>query len=133
MTVGGGLHLASESGAYARPTMPSHAESPQRPARWTSMLHGAATENAVVLIVQQYLRTWTPSELEAMPLLVDAERLASGQDVSNLAVELAHAELKFAGDEKTAEALKEITAVVREAAARFPRFSLDAKVLGGGK
>lgn len=109
---------------------PEESRIPPRPARWTSQLHGASTEQAVVGIVREYLQTWTPSELEPIPVAIDPARLNSGQDVSDLAVELTRAELKFAGAEKTAETLKEITAVVREAAARFPRFSWEAKLIG---
>lgn len=106
---------------------------PQRPARWTSLLHGATNEAAVVTIVREYLQTWTPSELESLPIAIDPDLLRSGQDVSNLAVELTHAELKFSGNERVAETLKEITAIVREAAGRFPRFSWEAKIIRGGQ
>ena len=58
-----------------------------------------------------------------------APRINSGQDVSELAVEVARAEFKFKGDAHTADALREITAVLREAAARFPRFSWEAKLI----
>lgn len=109
---------------------PEESQVPPRPARWTTQLHGASNEQAVVGIVREYLQTWTPSELEPIPVAIDPARLNSGQDVSDLAVELTRAELKFTGPEKTAETLKEITAVVREAAARFPRFSWEAKFIG---
>ena len=97
------------------------------------MLHGATNEHAVVAIVREYLQTWTPSELEALPVTIDASRISHGQDVSNLAVELAQSELKFNGDPRATEALREITSVVREAAARFPRFSWEAKLMSGGQ
>ena len=102
---------------------------PQRPARWTSLLHGATTEAAVVSLVREYLQTWTPSELQAIPVLIEPASLNSGQDVSELAVEVARAEFKFTGEAHIADALREITAVLREAAARFPRFSWEAKLI----
>jgi len=104
----------------------------QRTARWTSLLHGATNELMVVSIVREYLQTWTPSELEPMPVVIEALRVQTGQDVSDLAVELTRAELKYSADDRVAETLKEITTVVREAAGRFPRFSWEAKLLNSG-
>lgn len=111
---------------------PSDSKASQRRARWTSLLHGAASEQAVVSIVREYLQTWTPSELEPIPVLIDASRVDRSQDVSDLAVELTRAELKYDADDKVREVLKEIAAVMREAAARFPRFSWEARLLNTG-
>ena len=113
--------------------MPAESTARPRPARWTALLHGAGSEAHVVSIVREYLQCWTPSELEPLPVPVDAGRVNNGQDVSDLAVELARAELKFEGEAHATEALREITAVLREAAARFPRFSWEARVIAGDK
>lgn len=107
----------------------AESKSQQRTARWTSLLHGATTEHMVVSLVREYLQTWTPSELEPLPVVVDAMQIQAGQDVSDLAVELARAELKHGSDDHMGETLKEITIVIREAAARFPRFSWEAKLI----
>lgn len=110
----------------------AESKSQQRTARWTSLLHGATNELMVVSMVREYLQTWTPSELEPLPVVIDALRVQTGQDVSNLAVELTHAELKYTGSDRVADTLREITTVVREAAGRFPRFSWEAKLLNSG-
>lgn len=101
----------------------------QRTARWTSLLHGATTELMVVTLVREYLQTWTPSELEPLPITIDAQQIQTGQDVSDLAVEIARAELKYGSQDHVGETLSEITIVIREAAARFPRFSWEAKLI----
>ena len=110
----------------------AESKSQQRTARWTSLLHGATNELMVVTLVREYLQTWTPSELEPLPVVIDALQVQSGQDVSDLAVELTRAELKYSGQDRVGETLSEITTVVREAAARFPRFSWEAKLLSSG-
>jgi len=110
----------------------SESKAQQRTARWTSLLHGATTELMVVTLVREYLQTWTPSELEPLPIAIDAQQIRTGQDVSDLAVEIARAELKYGIQDNVAETLSEITTVVREAAVRFPRFSWEAKLLNSG-
>ena len=70
---------------------------------WKSLLDAAQTEREVVEVTRDYLATWTPRELYALPPSCRPGLIKSGEDVSSLAFELTQAHCNQGEDLQLAE------------------------------
>ena len=67
----------SQSGQFRRP-----------PDLWLYALEGARSEKDLVMVVREFLATWSPLELQRLPVACRPPRLVDAEDVSAYAVEL---------------------------------------------
>ncbi|MGE5615917.1 MAG: hypothetical protein ACM3X5_03295 [Bacillota bacterium] len=67
----------SQSGRFRRP-----------PDLWLYALDGARSEKDLVMVVREFLATWTPHDLQRLPASCRPPRLVDSDDVGAYAVEL---------------------------------------------
>ena len=61
-------------------------------AQWSTLLHGSRTVDDLMAIVQQYVASWRPDELAALPENCRPSQLQSGDDVAFYAFRLVQAQ-----------------------------------------
>ncbi|HZZ93893.1 MAG TPA: hypothetical protein VFE23_15130 [Usitatibacter sp.] len=102
----------------------------QRLERWQPLLREAATERDVVRIVREYVDLWSAEERAGLPVGVNPWNATTRQGIAECAVDLARAELVFAGDEETRRRLADMKTIFRDAVTRFGQISQEARLLG---
>lgn len=87
--------------------------------RWTTKIQGARSDAEVARIVRDYLASWAPAEIAAIATGVRPDGLRDRVEICEAAVEVARAELSFAGDPQAHRRLRELVAVLIAASNRF--------------
>ena len=64
---------------------------------WRLTVEGAESERDLVVAVRDYLATWEPSEIAALPEAARPGRVTSGEDISEMAYKLSQVHLEFEG------------------------------------
>ena len=90
-----------------------------RVATWKPRLDGAATEAALLALVQEYSNTWLPSDVARLPIACQQSFPESAEDIARLAVTFKQEELKFSGPEDVTWLLHELAGVFGIAAERL--------------
>jgi len=65
------------------------------PVVWLFSLGAAESEREVVTAVRDYLATWQPAELSQLPESCRPPKITSGEDISDFAFKLSHAQLEL--------------------------------------
>lgn len=84
--------------------------------RWITRIQGARSDAEVVRIVQDYISTLASTEIAAQ---ISWKELSDRVGICEAAVDVARAELSFAGDSQSHQKLKELVAVLIAASNRF--------------
>jgi len=86
---------------------------------WRRRIQLASDIDQLVRIVREYLATWTPAQLESLPLEVGATALCDSADLSARAVLAAQADLRWKGDEAGGRLVREMALTLSAAASRL--------------
>ena len=70
---------------------------------WKALLDSSANEKDVVEVTRDYLASWTPRELYALPIACRPGNVKGAEDVSNLAFELTQAHFRQGDDMELAQ------------------------------
>ena len=100
------------------------------PSRWQPLIQAAASEDAVVDLVKEYLASWTPEEIDSLPRGCRPGQINNREDVSEWAVVLTREELKSGADAASGRMLNHLSTTFREAAARLSQLSTENRLLG---
>lgn len=65
------------------------------PVVWLFSLGAAESEREVVTAVRDYLATWQPAELSQLPESCRPPKITSGEDITDFAFKLSHAQLEL--------------------------------------
>ena len=86
---------------------------------WKALLDGATSEREIVQLTKEYLATWTPRELFALPTPCRPGAIKSGEDVSGCAFELARAHCGEGNDLELAELILKMMTFFSHASERL--------------
>ena len=86
---------------------------------WRSHIQHAHSEADVVRLVQDYLKTWLPSDLEKLPESCRDLSFEDADALLGLAVHLTTCELMFKGNDESRDVLQEIARTFVLAAIRI--------------
>jgi len=98
---------ASRSGRHRRP-----------PDLWLYAIDGAQSEKELVMVVREFLATWTPHEIQRLPAPCRPPRLVDGDDVGAYAVELSLYRINALGDPEDDRLLERMKSFFAHAASR---------------
>ncbi len=89
----------------------------QRFQAWSRRIRSATTAAAVLEIMASFVGSIPPSDLDRLPREVRTE--LGGEDIPGLAVDVMREDLRFRGDEQSAEVLHEVALAFAEASGRI--------------
>jgi hypothetical protein len=90
-----------------------------RVSRWQPLIEQARTEEEVRQVIGQYVTSFLPSELAALPEGVVATLSDPGATIPSIALEMTTAELIYSGTEETKQFLFDIAQIFSAASHRL--------------
>jgi hypothetical protein len=106
--------FGSRSGQYRRPANV-----------WILAVDAADDEAKVVTATREYLATWTPQDIGALPPEARPGRITSAEDLGDMAYRLSQAHLHFDGDAEHRETLERMMGFFIHAASRAAQLSAN--------
>jgi hypothetical protein len=95
--------------------------------RWQSAVRLAPTEASLVGVVAEYLEGIPAGALASLPRSARPTAIRGPEDIVALTLQVAREELMFSGDVETTALLREMLAVLTEAAGRLASMSIDTR------
>lgn len=89
--------------------------------RWRPLIEASRTEDALMAVMRQYCDTLLPSDVSRLPETCPHCAVNTIADISELAVEFTHIELKYAGEDETRDMLHDLALTFCAAAEQLKR------------
>lgn len=89
--------------------------------RWRPLIEASRNEDALMAVMREYCDTLLPSDISRLPEKCPECAINAVTDISELAVDFTHLELKFEGEEETRVMLHDLALTFCAAAEQLKR------------